>query len=133
MKELAICLLAAAGFSWPLIVRATSLGAQWTMLTVIGGTVAVAAVYSAISAAAPPNKSALLIGLAAGVVNGLGFVAYSAILAFKGVDVTKIVSVTTAAIPVITMLGAWAFFGEEPSTQKIAGITAIALGIYLLR
>lgn len=133
MKELAICFLAAAGFSWPLITRATNLNAQWAMLTVIVGTVIVAAINMASTGIGTPTRTAIIVGVVAGLANGLGFVAYSTILAFKDVDVTKVVSVTTAMIPVLTMLGAWLFFHEAPTPPRLGGIAAIALGIYLLR
>ncbi|TSC77585.1 MAG: hypothetical protein G01um101429_1001 [Parcubacteria group bacterium Gr01-1014_29] len=79
-----------------------------------------------------PSTTALSVGLVAGILNGLGILAFGKIAAWQGIDISRLTPIAYGMIPVVVAVGAWLAFGEQFTTAKTVGLVAIVIGIYLL-
>lgn len=76
----------------------------------------------------------LMIIILAGIINGIGMIAYSSLLSSNsGFDISKYVVMISCLMPVGTTLFAWIILGEQVSIQKIISIVIIVAGVYLLQ
>lgn len=134
----------------PLISRAAGLPGGWTAFLIAVGTLPVVAYgiggwgpclvsVGALSVmmlgicqltGLPPFRC-LAICLIAGVVNGFGLYAYGQLVSGQW-EISRVLPVALVAAPVIIAIGARIFFGEALTATKIAGISAVAVGIWLL-
>ncbi len=70
----------------------------------------------------------------AGIINGVGMIAYSSLLASNsGFDISKYVVMISCLMPVGTTLFAWMILGEQINSQKIMSIIIIVAGVYWLQ
>lgn len=128
-----IILVAVASGAWPLIVRFTSLNAQWVAITVTLATAIVAGVFSYISSPALPPVRPLVIGLVAGTVNAVGMIAWGRLITLKGVELSKVLPIAFVLMPVVSVIGAFLIFKEPMTLKKIIGVVAAGISIYLLQ
>jgi uncharacterized membrane protein len=76
----------------------------------------------------------VMIIILAGIINGIGMIAYSLLLSSNsGFDISKYVVMISCLMPVGTTLFAWIILGEQVSAQKIISIVIIVAGVYLLQ
>jgi len=128
--------LSAAGFSWPLVSRAAQLSPIVTSITYILGTAVAIGMGSRFFEFGPvPSKWSFTLGLIAGFINGLGMLAYSMLISNKEKwDMSTYLPLTVGLLTIFTTVGAMVFFNETANmANKLAGITAIIIGVYLLR
>lgn len=129
-NPLVYCLIAACFFgTWPVIARFAHLSPGWLALVFSIGTgvVAVAGLNSPVPLARP-----LIIGVGAGMVNGIGMLAFAKLISWEGVQVSRVIPITFALMPVFTTLAALVLFGEQLSLRKAFGVTLAFIAVYLL-
>lgn len=112
-----------------LIARVSGLGSQWTAIMLGAGTLATTLV--GINTILPPLKP-LTICFIAGIVNGIGMLAFGVLTSWEGTEVSKVLPIAFALIPIAITFGALIFLGEQLTTTKAIGITVIAIGVYIL-
>lgn len=115
---------------WPLVMRASGLGAAWVaiMLALGSGLVGI----SVFKGTAFPSLNGLLIGLAAGLLNGFGVLAYGKLIGMPEVEMSKIVPLLVVLIGAVGVLGGYFFYGEPFTLRKIIGIIAVIIAAFLL-
>ncbi len=77
-----------------------------------------------------------IIGLAAGVFNGIGVLAFYSLIAgsiSKGWEISNVLPIVYVLVPIILMVGARVFFGEEITRDKVIGITLACSAIWFLK
>ena len=114
----------------PLVGRAAHLSGGWMTFFIAIGAVPLAAIGIGSAGGLPAGK-ALLLGLLAGLINGIGLYAYGRLIAGKE-EVSKYLPMALALSPAIIALGGIIFFGESFTIAKIAGLCAVMVAIYLL-
>lgn len=123
--------VAAAAFAiWPLVVRVVNISPGWLGLLVSAGTAAVALALAHTEGL--PNTRNLIVGLLAGVINGLGMLAYSKVLGDKTIDLTRIVPIILVLVPIMVVAGGVAIYHEPFTARKLAGVGLAGVAIYLL-
>lgn len=133
-NPLVFTIIAALGFGgWPLIVRAYSLSPITTSLAVSGGTFVVVGSFAVLSLtkAGGIGTGALVPCLIAGVLNGVGFVAYTMLVSNSSWAASHVPVSIVLMIAVIT-LGGILWFHDAVSFQRIAGFCFGAISVYLL-
>lgn len=131
-------LIAIIVLSWsgaPLIMQQANVNAMMMgSLLALGSLLAVSpvAVFQPYVAA---GVRSVAIGLAAGVVNGLGVLAFYKLLG--GVmagqwEASKVFPAAFALIPLALAIGSRVFYGEPFTTGKIAGTVLVCAGIWVL-
>ena len=124
------CLIAAFCFGiWPLIARFANLSQGMFLLTLGLGTGVLSLFF--INNWQFTSKS-LLLGLACGLVNGIGIIAYSKVINWHGAELSKLIPIIAVLMPIFTVVGAVTFLGEPLTIKKVAGIFMVAFAIYLL-
>ena len=130
MNALPLILIAALFFSaWPIIAKFSNLGFGWLSLVIAIGTGLIA--LTQVNHEVPIARQ-LLIGFAAGLVNGIGTLAYARLLSTKGVDVSKFIPLTLGLIAVFTVIAGVLLFKEPLSIKKVAGVFLVVVAIFLL-
>jgi drug/metabolite transporter (DMT)-like permease len=79
----------------------------------------------------PKSKAALII-FVAGLVNGIGMLAYTKMISSPSVELSKFVPIAAALVPVFAMLIAVVLFGDPITLKKIAGLTLACVAVFLL-
>lgn len=82
----------------------------------------------------------ILLGLSAGIMNGLGMLIYAKLLSMgsnsidisKSVDMSKSIPLTAAAIPAFAAIGAIMIFNEPMTLKKGLGLAAAIIAALLL-
>lgn len=135
----AIFLCAIVGLAWssaPLLGRLSSVNAMMmTILIAFGTLVTTLPVAFSQNYAAAGSKS-LSIGLIAGIVNGIGLIAFYRLVAGSNQglwEASKVLPIATILMLIGITLGSRIFFGEPITTQKLIGITLACGAIWFLR
>ena len=122
MHPILILLLIGLCFGgWPLIAKSTNLSLGWMSLAVATGT-AIAACFPAFGREHVPPRNAIFIGLAAGVVNGLGMLFYSHLIGSGTAEVSRFMPVVTLFTMVVGVAGGLFLFHEPMTTKKMLGV-----------
>ncbi len=130
MNPLPSILIAALFFSaWPIIAKFSNLGVGWLSLVIATGTGLIA--LTQVNHEVPLIRQ-LLIGIAAGLVNGIGTLAYAKLLNTKGVDVSKFIPLILGLIVVFTVVAGIFLFKEPLSIKKVTGVLLVVIAIFLL-
>lgn len=128
--------LSALGFSWPLISRAAQLSPIMTAITCTIGSAVAIGIGSRFFILGPvPSARALTIGIIAGLINGSATIAYSMLISSKEKwEMSTYPPLTVGLMLIFMTVGAMVFFHETANMpNKLAGIAAILIGVYLLR
>lgn len=115
--------------AWPLIARLSGAGSAWTAIVVAIGTLGV--VLLGANSDTPDLKGWGVL-LLAGVVNGLGFLAYSKILERKELELSQYLAMVPVGMVVVTVVGAMLFFGEPATAKKVAGVLLAVIALVLM-
>src|SRR3972149_12092065 len=119
------CIFAGLFFgTWPLLARFGNLGSGWLALLISVGTGVVA--LFAVATPVPAAKS-ILIGFIAGLMNGLGMLAYAKLIGWQGAELSRTIPTSIALMPVFAALGALILFSEPFTAKKILGIGFIVV------
>jgi uncharacterized membrane protein len=124
--------LAALCFSlWPIIARFLALPAVWTGVLINAGTLIVTLAMLYFNPVAIPKMGTVTAAILAGMINGLGFLAYSYLL--SGVyEASTVVIVITVMSPIIVVVLGALILGEPIMLKKVLGILVACVSIYLL-
>jgi drug/metabolite transporter (DMT)-like permease len=128
-----VALVALCWGGWPLVARmAGPTGATGSLVLVLAS-LAPISLLALLSRDALPSGAALGWLAAAGVLNGLGLVAFQALATDREVEVSRVVPVMDTAMLLVTAAGGMLFFAEALTPTKALGIGLLVAGIALLR
>lgn len=116
--------------AWPLVMRASGLATAWVVMILALGTGLVG--ISVFKGTASPSLNGLLIGLAAGLLNGMGSLAYGKLLGMPEAEMSKIVPLLVVLIGAVGVFGGYFFYGEPFTLRKIIGIITVIIAALLL-
>lgn len=117
---------------WPLISRVANLSTIWTSLTVTIGTAIVVCIGVSQELHLPPIRS-ISLGVVAGIVAGMGLLAYGKLISNSNVwNMSITIPISLVITPMVLIFGSWLFFGDQITlTKGIGGLLGI-LAIYLM-
>ena len=119
---------------WPLAARAAGIPPFGIAVILSIGTVAaVTAVGPMMFTWDAVTKKMVYIGLLAGLINGVSFLAYSKLVSNPAWDISLYVPLAIAMMLIVPVIGGPLFFGESMSPNKWLGIILILAGIYCIR
>lgn len=111
------------------VTRLSGLTGGWVAIMIATGTMAVSLV--GVNSNIPTMKP-LVVCLIAGILNGLGMLAFGKLASWQGIDVSKVVPIAFAMILIVITAGAWLLLDEPLTSSKFLGLIAVIIGIYLL-
>lgn len=130
--------IAVVGLTWggyPLITRWASYeGPRATLILMLGGIVPilVAMLQPSTTVATWPTPMALTKLIVAGLLMGVGLLAFHA-LTNSPLDASITIPISDTSMLLVTTIGAIVCFGEAITLQKLAGVALMLFGIVLLR
>lgn len=130
--------IAVVGLTWggyPLMTRwAGYEGPRATLLLMLTGMVpiAIAVLQPSTTSSVAPTTLALAKLIAAGLLMGVGLLAFHALVT-SPMDASISVPMADVAMLLISVIGAIVFFGEAITVQKVGGIALLLAGMALLR
>lgn len=71
--------------------------------------------------------------IAAGLMFGIGVVAFNAIATSRRLDASVAIPISDTAMMLVTVIGAMVFFAEPITTRKVIGIGLLVAGILTLK
>ena len=130
MTAVALALLTAvvwgfANYLGPLLSRTHPLGAVLVAGQVVG--VVGGALLYAVDGTGPPDTRAALLGIGAGLFNGLALVTFYSAARVGPISVVAPIGATGGAVPVIVAI----VLGERPSLLQVVGIPLAVVGVAL--
>lgn len=126
-----LAVITGVGFSWPLIARLSNISPIMTSLTLLGGTILTVLISLPFFKTGNITTQPILWCIVAGVVNGIGFIAYAVIIS-KPQWAPVYIPISLVIMVIIITLGGVIFFKDPISLQKGAGIILGAFSIWLL-
>ena len=82
------------------------------------------------------SPKALILGLTAGIINGLGLLIFYRLIAGSNEgswEMSRVVPATFVLVPIFTAFGAMIFFRETVTAERIIGIGLAAVAIWFLK
>lgn len=117
--------------SWPIITRMARIPTIWTAILINLGTVILAAIFWKFKYFTElPTMTMVAIGIVAGLINGAGFLVYSAL--FSQYPVSTVVALVDIFIPIVALILGAIFLREPITAQKIFGVVVACIGIYFI-
>ncbi len=127
------CIATALCFgSWPLITRAAGDTSSWAMPIVLIACMLTSFLARIGAKDAFPTKTAVLILVTAGVVNGLGALAYGRLITSTSQSMSALPSAALTAMIVFMAFGGFVFFKEAVTPTKLVGLAFASVGCWLL-
>lgn len=123
-----------AGFlfaEWPLVMRYSQLSGPWVIIMVAAGTIVVGFIAHIFTPNLPASKC-LFYGCLAGIVNGLGMVAFGRLISNKATDLSIAIPLMVVFMAVFGALSAIFFYGEPLTIKKGTGLAIAAVAAFLL-
>ena len=128
-----IALTALCWGGYPLVTRSAGYeGPRATLVLMLGGLVPIAIAAFFMPGGGVPTKPALIKLGMAGLVMGVGMMAFHALSNSK-MDASISIPTVDVAMLLVSAIGAVWLFGEPVTLQKLGGIALLLLGIALLR
>jgi drug/metabolite transporter (DMT)-like permease len=120
--------------SYPLVVRATGVsGALGALILTVSALLPVGTAMIWQAAAPRPANADLLRLIIAGVMMGIGLVAYNALVNSRRLDASISIPIVDTAMLIVSVVGAVWFFAEPITARKMIGIVLLMAGIMVLR
>lgn len=117
---------------WPIMVRFGNIPAIWSAIIINASTTILAIAYLFYKGNSVPNLKMFLIGIFAGLLNGVAFLIYTNLLSNNNMSASVIVTIITIMVPVfVTILGVL-LFKEDITVYRVIGITLAILGVYFI-
>lgn len=117
--------------AWPLFMRATGFtGAQSGFLVSIATLVVFLPLWK--GDATGFTQKTLILGITAGLMNGVGSIFYQKALADPKLELSRILLVVLVTTIVVGTVGARLFYGELLDIKKMLGLTLGLVGVLLL-
>jgi len=119
--------------TWPLIMKSSGLNAIMAsfVLTVVSLLVYLPFLKSGFDQATL-LKAGVILAVVAGLLNGIGTIAFQKMVGSKEVDITQVVLMVIIIQIVITAAGGRLFYHEIFTVKKVLGVVAAGLAAYLL-
>jgi drug/metabolite transporter (DMT)-like permease len=128
--------MAATALLWgayPLVTRTTGYdGPRAALILMLVGLVPVSILSYLQSEAGWPDRPGLIKLVIAGLMMGVGLIAFIRV-ANGALDASVSIPIVDVAMLLVTAIGAMVFFAEAVTVQKVAGIVLLVAGIGLLR
>ncbi|MBT7007565.1 EamA family transporter [Candidatus Falkowbacteria bacterium] len=131
------CVVAGFFFAvWPMIMRVAQMNLLYGA-TVMGFSTFVATLIALLISPQGdltfPGMKPVMLGLAAGVINAFGFLAYVKLITNPEWEVSKMIPAMTALLVLFGALGGWLFFKEPLTANKGIGVVLAILAVWFLR
>jgi drug/metabolite transporter (DMT)-like permease len=136
MKVEAIYIIIVALFwgSYPLVARASGVsGALGALILTLSALIPVGTAVIWQAGAPRPATSDLIRLLIAGVMMGIGLVAFNALVNSKRLDASISIPIVDTVMLLVSVIGAILFFAEPITAKKLVGIGLLVAGIAVLR
>jgi drug/metabolite transporter (DMT)-like permease len=128
-----ILLVAVCWGGYPLVARASGYGGPLgTLVLALAGLLPIALTLLWQRGAGRPSREAVLQLAIAGVMMGIGLLAFNR-LANSRMDASISIPIVDTAMLIVTALGAIWFFQEAVTARKLAGLALLLAGIAVLR
>ena len=130
-----LAVITAACFGlWPLVMKYSGLNPIWQAIHVSCATFVMSLVVLVSSSEKTTfSLKMILIGLAAGALNGIGTLLYTRLIASPLAEISKIAPLIVALMPLFTIAGALILFGEPITFKKGCALILIAIVAWLLK
>lgn len=117
---------------WPIVMRLSGLNKNWASMFIGFGVLSATIVSFLFS---PSNNityftNALGLGLIAGLMNGIGMLAFNQLLSSS--EIFQYITMNYALLPAVSFLGGIIFLSEPLTIKKIFGLLAAILAAVLL-
>ena len=116
--------------SMSVVPRMSGLTGGWVAITLATGTLAVS--LFGVNSSTPTTMKPLILCFVAGVLNGLGTLAFGKLASWQEVELSKVMPIAYAVIPIVVTAGAWLLLNEPLTSSKLFGLVAVVVGIYFL-
>ncbi len=116
--------------SMSVVTRLSGLTGGWVAITLATGTLAVS--LFGVNSSTPTTMKPLILCFVAGVLNGLGTLAFGKLASWQEVELSKVMPIAYAVIPIVVTAGAWFLLNEPLTSSKLFGLVAVVVGIYFL-
>jgi drug/metabolite transporter (DMT)-like permease len=135
MSLVIVCILSVALFwgGWPLVARQAGdhgIAGSTVLAAMTLVTVAVALPFT--GTALPGIRDSATLALA-GVMMGLGLIAFNAVATNPVIEVSTSVPIMDTSMLLVSVVGGIWFFGEPVTARKLVGISLLLAGILTLR
>lgn len=124
--------ISAIGFSWPLLVRIAPATPAWTTVIIMMSSGAVGLIATTFTPQSVISTKGIWIAVIAGLLNGVGMLAYGKLVTWQGVDLSETLPMTTILITLICSIGAIYFYGEPVTIHKVIGIVLAIAAVWFL-
>ncbi|MBI2633382.1 MAG: EamA family transporter [Parcubacteria group bacterium] len=131
-----LAVITAACFGlWPLVMKYASVSPAWSAVYIscVTFVMSLTVLISTSSEKTIFSLKIILIGLAAGALNGIGTLLYTRLIASPSTDISKIAPLIVALMPLFTIVGALILFGEPITLKKGCALVLIAVVAWLLK
>jgi drug/metabolite transporter (DMT)-like permease len=133
MVWLCIVLVSLCWGGWPLVARSAGETGATGSLVILASALAPVALLMAWEGPTLPSTPALAKLAVAGVLNGVGLVAFHFLSSDPAIEISSAVPVVDTGMLLVTALGGILFFTEALTLQKGVGVVLLVAGIALLR
>jgi len=133
-SPLFFCVMSALCFGvWPIVSRIGNVGTSWSSVLVVFGALLTTSVGLFFSAreSMPLTRGGAIV-LVAGVLNGVGFLFFGKLMQWKDRDVSQLLPIVFALMPVFTLAAAALLLHEPVTAKKLAGIALAGAAVWLL-
>jgi drug/metabolite transporter (DMT)-like permease len=126
-----------AALSWgfyPLIARWAGVGgAIGSLILSVTGLVTIGAAVAIQGVDVRPTMTATLRMVMAGVLMGIGLIAFNYVAASRRIDASVSIPIMDTAMMMVTTIAAIWLFNEPVTVKKVVGLALLQAGIYVLR
>lgn len=135
----ATLLCVVVGIFWaaaPLLGRISSVNAMMMTVLIASGTLVATFPVAFSQNYAAVGSKALMLGLLAGIVNGIGLLAFYRLVAGSNEglwEISRVVPISLALVPVGIAIGSRLFFSEALTTEKIIGLVLACGAVWFLK
>lgn len=118
---------------YPLVSRSAGYGsARGALILMLAGLLPIGIMAARSAQAGWPSSAGLIKLLIAGVMMGVGLIAFHA-LASSSMDASVSIPIVDVAMLMVSAIGAMTLFSEPVTLQRLAGIALMLAGIALIR
>lgn len=136
-NPLTYCALAGIAFGiYPAVARYSGLPSTWLGVLVTLGTLIVVSVWTGLNSGSTTfTPRTIGVCLLAGLINGIGMVAFTKLLGWQGsgADISKVVPLASVIMVFMVLIVGIAVFREPLTAKKLLGVAMAAGAIMLLK
>ena len=131
-----ICIATVALFwgGYPLVARSTGVGGPLgALILTLAGLVPILTAVIWQGGALRPTAAEIVRLLIAGVMMGIGLIAFNAVANSKNMEASISIPIIDTSMLIVSVLGAMLFFAEPVSGKKLIGLALLIAGIVVLK